>query len=372
MKKYKQMHMQAMGGFNWFKIVAWREKGRERAMRQLRKLVQKIKGHGFWDTSSVMWLSSGKGQHKNLNRKTPWYCFKNNNGVWTFDFGIPNQKFWLLYRLWLETFKAEHHKFVPIYQMREDYCSYPFTHNVNGIDGINSPEGLEVTLAYMRKATEMYIDVYGKFPRIIPWNERDHYGDGKMFHKIMYDHRAVRDEVVIPLGGKYSDIYPDITLCEGAAGELIEPHGDCPKPGDCDQNSWHGKDGQHRRKGGLVSFKHRVSTNTDAIERLGNMIGSGNAERFFTEDGGGYSGDGNYLAGPFNIPCGDAQQQYEMMVTFIKAWKKHGFMGRFGTFPHECLTKVDGVFVPDYRPRNINWRRIRNGVLKACKEMLGE
>jgi len=372
--------MQAMGLHNWFKIAAWLKKGRARAIRQLDKFVQKTAEHGFWDISSNMWLCDGKAEHRNLNWKTPWHCWRKSNGVWTFDFDEPNEKYWMLHKLFLESLRQFHTKFAGIYEMREDYAWYPYAHNINSVNGINSPEALEVKLAYMKTALEMQIEIFGEdkpFPKIIPWNERDHRGSGEAFHKIMYDHRAVRDEVVIPLGGKYSDIWPDITLCEGASGELRELHGDCPKPGDC--GGWHGQDGQHRRKGGLMSIKHGFTTLADymvevspGVTRLQNMINSGNSQRMFTEDWHDCVGDGKYLAGPFKLPLGNAQQQYEMMKALIQVWKDHGFLAPHGTFPHECLTKTGNLYVPDYRPRKVNWTRIRKGKLRACKEMLGE
>lgn len=377
MKRYKILHFQGMGSFNWFKIAAWGKKNRKRVIRQAEKLVGKITDHGYPENSGVMWLCDGRAEHRNLNRKTPWHCFKKNNKL-TFDFETPNEKFWDLYEIWLRIHKKPHLKWVPIYEMRQDYAWYPFANNINGVDGIDSPEALEVKMSYMRKAAEIYIDIFGKFPNIIPWNECDHYGGGAAFHKIMYDHRAVRDKVVIPLGGKYSNMWPDITLCEGAAGELIEPHGDCPKPEACDQGGWHGKQGQHRRKGGLMSIKHGFTTLSDfmvevspGVTRLENMIASENDQRMFTEDWHNPVGDGKYLAGPFKLPLGNAQQQYVMMKKLIRVWKETGFLAKFGTFPHEALTKVGNLYVPDYRPRNINWRRLRNGVLKACKEELG-
>ena len=378
MKSYKIMHMQAMGLHNWFKIAAWLKKDREKALRQLDKFVKKTDEHGFPDISSNLWISDGKAEHRNLNRKTPWHCFKPNNGKLTFDFAEPNEKFWKLHRMFLETHKKYHKKFVGIYEMREDYAWYPFANNVNGIDGINSPEALEVKLAYMRKAIEMQIEVFGKFPNIIPWNERNHYGDGDNYHKIIYDHKAVRDEVVIPLGGKYSDIWPDITLCEGAAAELFEAH-PCSKPAYCKSGGVHGKEGQHRRKGGLMSIKHGFTTLADFMvvlpngdTKLEHIVKSGNDQRMYTEDGNGTVGDGRYVVRGYRM--GDAGQQYVMMKELIRVWKSAGFLARYGTFPHEALSYDAGknLFIPDYRPRNINWKRIRNGVLKACREELGD
>jgi len=402
MKKYKFMHMQLMGGFNWFKIIGWNILRRLWATRQVGKLIQAVVDHHYLDSSGILWLCSGKRYHRNLNNKIPWERVK-RKGRLTFDFSKPSKKFYKLWRLWLKECKKRHFKFRPILMMKEEYCAYPFENNINGISGINSPEAWPVIRDYMRRVVEIYVEIFGKFPKIIPWNEPDHRGSGKAYHKIMYDHEAVRDEVVIPGGGEYTDIWPDITSCEGGPAELIELHGNCPKPGDCDRNGWHGKDGQHRRKGGLMSIKHDVSTLADVLERMGNMVGSGNAQRMFTEDGGGRHGDGRYRAGPFKIPCGDADQQYEMMCELIRVDQEEGFFAPFGTFLHECLTvkmrlvsdchkaklekrgticskcgypcraieEID-LFIPNYRKSMVNWARIRGGVLRACKEMLGE
>lgn len=384
MKKYKILHFQGMGSFNWFKLYAWNPLKRAMAVFHLDKLIKKIKEHGFADNSAVMWLSSGKACHRNLNKKTPWKCRK-KNGRLVFDFSKPNKKFYKLWKLWLKRHKKHHLKFIPILMMREDYCWYPFSNNVNGIKGVYSPGALEVILDYMERSIKIYIEVFGKPPTITPWNEPAHYGNGKLYHQIMYNHEAVWERVLKPLGGKLKNMYPDITMCEGAAGELIEPH-KCSKPGDCDRGGWHGKPGQERNKDGITCIKHGFTTLSDFNEklsngftRLENMTRSGNSQRMYTEDGGGATNDGEYEAGVFEIRLGSARQQYKMMLELIRVWKEHGFFARFGTFPHEALfckkkivddEEVIDLLIPDYRPRNINWGRIKNGVLKACKEKL--
>ena len=112
----------------------------------------------------------------------------------------------------------------------------------------------------------------------------------------------------------------------------------------------------------------------NGMTKLENMVASGNRHRLYTEDGGGTVNDGRYLAGPFKIPCGDADQQYEMMIELIRVDQEEGFQARFGSFPHECLTynARRDLFIPDFRKKVVNWRRIRGGILRACKEKLGE
>jgi hypothetical protein len=369
-----------MGSFNYFKIAGWNILKRLWALRRAGKLIKKIKEHGMPEQSAIMWLCSGQRHHRNLNKKTPWKCFK-KNGKLTFDLSKPNKKFWKLYKMWLKIHKKYHLKFVPIMMMREDYCEYPFWHNVNGVTGFYDVLAMPIILKYIEKAVKIYIEVFGKTPIVIPWNEPNHHGDGHKFHKIMYDHETVWEGVLKPLGCKLGDVWPDLTASEGAGGELIEFH-DCPKPGSCDRGGHHGKLGQNRK---ILGIKHDFTTLADfmvevspGLTKLQNMVQSANHWRLYTEDGGGTVNDGRYLAGPFNIPCGDAEQQYEMMKVLIQTWKETGFLAKYGTFPHECLTvkrKSDGsidLFIPDYRPRMVNWKRIRQGVLKACKEKLGE
>lgn len=374
MKSYKIMHMQAMGSFNWFKIVGWNILKRLWALRQADKLIKKFVEYGYPDSSAVMWLCSGREHHRNLNNKIPWKRVK-KKGELIFDLSKPSKKFYKLWRLWLKKCKKYHHKFVPIMMMREDYCWYPFHNNVNGIDGINSPEALDVILAYMQKAVAIYIEVFDKTPMVIPYNEPAHHGNSDRFHKIMYDHEAMWEQALKSLGCKLKDVWPDLTLCEGSAGELIEPH-DCPKPHGCGRGGRHGKDGQDRK---VLGIKHGFTTLSDfmvevspGLTRLQNMVQSANHWRLYTEDWHDPVGDGKYLAGPFKLPLGDAQQQHEMMLELIRVWKEDGFLARYGTFPHEALSYDAGknLFIPDYRPRKINWRRIRNGVLKACREEL--
>ena len=380
MKSYKTMHAQFMGSFNWFKIAGWNILNRPWAIRQADKLIKKIKEHGYPDHSAVMWLSSGKPYHRNLNTKTPWKCF-NRNGRLTFDFTKPNKKFWKLYKKWLEIHKKYHLKFVPILMMREDYCDYPFWNNVNNVFGLEDPNSMVYIKEYAWQVVETYIMVFGKTPAVIPYNEPAHYGNGWKFHQIMYDHETLWETVFEPLGCKLKDVWPDFTMCEGSGGELIEPHA-CPKPGDCDRGGQHGKAGQNRK---ILAIKHNFTTLSDFMiklpngkTKLQNMVESANRHRLYTEDGGGTVNDGKYLAGPFKIKCGNAEQQYEMMKVLCETWNDTGFLPRFGTFPHEalfCKRKPSGeidLFIPDYRPRNINWRRIRNGVLKACKEEFGD
>ena len=371
-KTYKHMHFQGMGSFNWFKIAGWQKEDREQAIQDADDLIRTIKEHGYPDHSAVMWLCDGERDHRNLNRKTPWTCYKDGCEL-VFDLKIWDRTFWKLYKIWLEIHKKYHLKFVPIYMMREDYCDYPFIHNINNVHGINTPKAMKYIKRYVKRATKMYIKIFGKPPSVILYNEPAHYGNGKKYHQIMYDHETLYEDILRPLGVKLNQIWPDLTMCEGSAGELIEPH-PCPKPGACDRQGWHGKPGQDRK---VLGIKHNFTTLGDFMlklsngkTRLQNMVDSANHHRLYTEDGGGTVDDGEYHAGPFGIKCGSAEQQYEMMRVLIDTYERDRFLARFGTFPHEALfyDEEKDLFIPDYRVENINWDRIDRGVLRACRE----
>lgn len=380
---YAQMHFQGMGSFNWFRIVAWNPVRRLIALRWLDKLIKTVASYDYAENSAIMFIGDGRAVHRNLTMKTPWKCWKEGTKVF-YDLSTWNRTYWKLFKKFLKKHKKYHLHFVPILLMREDYIKDVFTYNVNNVHGFWDPGAWKYIRKYVLKVMRCYRKVYGPNykPRVIIANEMSHGGNPEKFHDIMYFHLDIKN-LLVPEFTSLKHIWVDLTKCEGAGGELREDH-PCPYPGasNC-RGGRHGAPGQDRL---FLGIKHKFTTLADFMlvlsngkTKLQNMIDSVNHWREYTEDGGGEVEDGNYIiqrtvdGHTHTIYLGDAEQQYEMMKVLCQTYLDHGFLAKFGTFPHEALfwNQDKRLWIPDYRVKNIDWSRPA-ALQRACQEVLGE
>jgi hypothetical protein len=226
--------------------------------------------------------------------------------------------------------------------MRKDYTNHIFRNNVNGITdfwgkksqqvGFLDEEVMVYHRAYARKVMETYQEVYGNQykPYVKIMNEPAHKGDGEHFHRIMYFHEDIVENVLL----KYTTldrIIVDGTGCEGTIGELKHRHR-CPKPASCDRGGWHGEKGLANK---VVMEKHGYSKWKHFFE-MQRIVNSPIPERVYTEDGAWDD-------------LGTVEEQGYMMKQLALVNQASGFRPIFKSFPHEALKKVGGVFFPDYK-----------------------
>jgi len=330
-EKIRLLGMQAAGGFNSFKITKNEE--------DLQELLQEEKMCGYYLEDGFMFLSSGKGHHSNLNHKTPWLWDGN------FNFNVWNPEFWNDFKTYLEIHKYVGMDFCAQLWMRKDYTNHIFRNNVNGITdfwgkksqqvGFLDEEVMVIHRAYARKVMETYKEVYGNeykpyLPNIKVMNEPAHHGDNEHFHRIMYFHEDIVENVLL----EYTDlehIIVDGTGSEGTIGELKHRH-KCPKPKACDRGGWHGKRGYANE---VVMEKHGYSK-WEHFSEMQRIVNSPIPERVYTEDGAWDD-------------LGTVEEQGYMMKQLALVNQASGFRPIFKSFPHEALKKIDGVFFPDYR-----------------------
>ena len=328
-EKIPIMGAQFVGGFNYYKITKNQD--------AVEKLTHEIKMHGYYLEDGFMFLSDNKPHHRNLTYLTPW--------VWDgqkFHLNEWNPEFWADFRDFLEIKKSKSLDYCPQLWMRKDYINYPFKNNVNGITDFWGKKSQQVEYidvevmihhrAYARKVMETYREVYGSQykPYVKIMNEPAHHGDAEHFHRIMYFHQDIVENVLL----EFTDlnrIYVDGTGSEGTIGELKHRHR-CPKPSACTREGRHGKRGYANL---VVMEKHKYSkwANFPDMTRI---INSPIDERRYTEDG-------------MRNERGTVAEQKHMMTQLAKIYKDDGFRPIFCSFPHEALKKIDGVFFPDYR-----------------------
>lgn len=337
--------MQAAGGFNSFKITKNEE--------DLQELLQKEKMCGYYLEDGFMFLSSGKGHHGNLNRKTPWAC----DGTKEYKFNLTewNPVFWNNFKTYLEIHKYVGMDFCAQLWMRKDYTNNVFKNNHSGITdfwgkksqqvGFLDEEVMVIHRAYAKKVMDTYREVYGNQykPYVKIMNEVAHHGNAEHAHRIMYFHEDIVENVLLD----YTDlelIIIDGTGCEMGIGEVKHIH-KCPKKKVCDRGKKHGKKGYANK---VVMERHKFSTWADFHE-MQRMVNSPIPEAIYTEDGGGRAEDGKYRVPRTGMRLGSPEQQGYMMKQLALVNQASGFRPIFKSFPHEALKKVNGVFFPDYR-----------------------
>ncbi|GAJ18861.1 unnamed protein product, partial [marine sediment metagenome] len=175
--------------------------------------------------------------------------------------------------------------------LRKDYTNFPFKNNVNGITdfwgkksqqvGFLDEEVMVIHRAYARKVMDTYRQVYGNQynPYIKIMNEPAHHGDAEHFHRIMYFHEDIVENVLKQFT-TLDRIIVDGTGSEGTIGEIKHRH-KCPKPKVCDRGGWHGKKGYANEvvmeKHGCSKWKH--------FSEMQRIVNSPIPVRRYTEDG---------------------------------------------------------------------------------------
>lgn len=394
MKKREEMCMGALGIFLCFLRIGWTFGMFKIAKRRVKRVINKFASFGYAFIDMFDWLSTGRKEHKHLNKKTPWKYLKLKK---KYDFKKPNKKYWKIYNaineIVYESGMNVRHQF-----SMERYNYYPFKleNNVNGVDGYWSEEAFKVLKADFRERLTRLKKIYGKrFKRLIHkfMNEPLHGGSDAEFHKIALWHRRMFEEVLIDFYDSKEDalshLLIDTSTSEAGQLLLVWHGGDendqiCPKCKrlltDIFGEKYKTEPWMDRLR---ISEPHNISILPDlesGYNSISAFFNSANIRINLHEDAGSLNCDqidseNGYW---FYDLCFASPEQYGQMCEHV--WKMQMLLGNrkkcfITLFTVQSLEVKDGIILENYSMKRL--RRLKvfekcQAQLNAHKKVFGE
>lgn len=330
---------------------------------------------GISKFDSFFFISDGTDQHERYNYKTPYYYNQKKD---VFNLKNPCQRFWKIYKIFLQVFADEGVEFIPIVYMGFGYNLLPFRNNLQGLDAyqIWDPENIEYQAWVFEKICITAKEVWGKNykPRVKINSEFMHAWSGEQWHNI-----AEWSRVMVRLLLKYTlnwRIIADRSHSDAILIDISQRH-DCVKPATCPYpDLMHGSDDfDSSKKSMWVSQEdHALGIAQDVIDN--NAWPISRAWGCIYHGDGATNGDGFCLYLPHGrIVCqGTPNQMYEYGMY---VWPRAFAEGKKITIAPMCLEtyrdkngNVPYPLIPNYTVDNFFWGRFRM-LAKSHDEVYG-